>query len=273
MDQFAFAMAAMFGVPFGVVALLLLAYRLIPKAVWFSFAVQTVVTGLFLAALATPILVVKVDAQGEYFDGPEHLVGEAFGLPEEVTVNYQRDRTGRYGDCWRNAVNWRSDIEFASDAAFDAWLAQDGYRGRIVNQVAGYYGIEPERVTVEKGALDMRARDPKYELVDHHSAYSQNVRILEFYEPFVCTAIEQDDSGAITLRPCDPVSLAGDMGNQGRIIINPDARDRTLEGKIYYASGPHYCTNPVRRKVNALLGLPHPEGGKPNTNIGGILPL
>ena len=57
------------------------------------------------------------------------------------------------------------------------------------------------------------------------------------------------------------------------MIINPSAKKRRLEGRIYYAQGPAHCTNPLRRAVNNALGLPHPEGGKPNTNIGGAMPI
>lgn len=273
MDHFTFAVAAMFGVPFGVIALLLLAYRVVPKSIWFSFTGQAVVTGLFLAALATPILVVIKDSQGEYFEDKRELVRGAFALPVGVTVNHQRDRTLRLGDCWRNAVNWRSDVVFRADADFDRWYESESYRTALVEQIAGYFGVAQADIGIEEGALDLRAHDPRYELVDDHTGYSQNVRILEYYDPFVCAAIEKDEDGAISLRPCDPVALTADMGNAGRVIINPDRRDRTLEGKIYYAQGPHTCTNPVRRAVNGALGLEHPEGGEPNTQMGGILPI
>ena len=272
MEPFTFALIALFGVPFGAVALLALVYRLVPKQVWFSFPVQTVVTGVLLAALATPFLVATADAEGEYFEDEGELVRTAFALPSSSQVSHQRDRTLRLGDCWRHAVNWRSEVTFASPQAFDSWLAKDNYRAGVIEQIAQYYGIDVADITVLEGALDMRARDPKYELRKEIGSYSQNVRILEFYEPFVCTAIEQDAEGKLTLRPCDPLDLAGDMGNEGRVIINPDARDRTLEGSIYYGSGPHYCTNPVRRAVNDALGLDHPEGGKPNTRMASFLP-
>ena len=75
----------------------------------------------------------------------------------------------------------------------------------------------------------------------------------------------------MSLRPCDPVALKEDTGNAGKVIVNPSARDRTLEGRIYYAQGPSTCTNPLRRAVNDAMGWPHPEG-KPNTSIGGTLP-
>jgi hypothetical protein len=79
--------------------------------------------------------------------------------------------------------------------------------------------------------------------------------------------------GSITLRRCDPIAEGGDVGNAGQVILAPDAKKRTLEGRIYYASGPSYCTNPIRRAVNGALGLPHPEAGPPNTTISGPLPI
>ena len=272
MDQFVFAMIAMFGVPFGTFGLLVIAHPLVPKSIWYSFTAQTVITGLFLAALATPFLAAVYDSQGDYFEDEGELVRGAFALPVGASVDRQRDRTLRLGDCWRNAVNWRSQVTFRSDEEFDRWYADEGWRVSLVDQIADYFGVDAAQIAVSEGALDLRAYDPKYEVVDHHSAYSQNVKIVEFYEPFVCTAIERDGDGRLSLRACDPVALTTDTGNAGRVIINPSAKKRTLEGRIYYAQGPATCTNPLRRKVNAALGLPHPEGGEPNTQIGDILP-
>lgn len=273
MDQFTFALVAMFGVPFALIGLVMLAYRVIPKSIWFGPLVQTIATTAVLGAIGAPIAILMLDSQGEYFDDESELVSEAFALPQGSKVDRQRDRTLGLGDCWRNAVNWRSEVTFASPQTFDRWYAAQDYREPLVNQIAGYFGVTPENISIAEGALDMRDRDPGYDLSDARDSYSRNTRILEFYEPFVCAAIERDAAGNISLRRCDPVAQGADTGNGGWVIINPSARKRTLEGRIYYASGPSYCTNPLRRAVNNTLGLPHPEGGKPNTNIGGILPI
>jgi hypothetical protein len=273
MTQFVFALFAMFGVPAALIALVFLGHRLTPRRIWFSVPVQTVATLAVLGCIGVPVMIANFDSQGEYFEDETALVSQAFGLPAGVTVDRQKDRSLGLGDCWRNAVNWRSQVTFQPAAAFDQWYQSEGWRAGIVDQVASYYGQEPARISLAEGALDLRARDPKYQLVDDHKAYSQNVRILEFDEPFVCTAIEKGADGRLSLRPCDPVSLAGDGGNAGRVIINPSAKDRTLEGRIYYAQGPSTCTNPIRRAVNNVLGLPHPEGGEPNTSIGQSLPI
>lgn len=272
MDQFAFAMVSLFGVPAALIALVFLGYRVTPRRIWFSFPVQTVATLAVLGCIGVPVAIMIADGQGDYFDDVSELASGAFALPDGVTVNQQGDRTVRLGDCWRNAVNWRSNVEFGSAAAFDQWYAAEGWHTGIVDQVAGYYGVEPARISVAEGALDLRGRDPKYQLSQERGSYAQNTRILEFYEPFVCAAIDKDSKGRLSLRPCDPVSLAGDQGNAGRVIINPKVKDRTLEGQIYYAQGPSTCTNPVRRAANTALGLPHPEGGEPNTSMGGVLP-
>lgn len=273
MTGFMFAMVSFFVLPLAVIGLLILAHRLTPTAIWMSRPVQVLATLLFLASIAAPIAIVNIDSQGEYFDDETALVSQAFGLPAGVQIDRQGDRTLRLGDCWRNAANWRSEVAFPNAAAFDQWYADEGWRTGIVEQVAGYFGVEPARISVTQGALDLRTRDPKYQLVDDHTAYSQNVRILEFEEPFICAAIEKGADGRLTLRPCDPVALAGDSGNTGGVIVNPSAKNRTLEGRIYYASGPSYCSNLLRRAVNNALGLPHPEGAEPNTSIGGILPI
>lgn len=273
MDQFTFAIVALFGVPAALIALVFLGHRLMPRCIWFSLPVQTVATLVVLGCIGVPVAIVMVDGQGDYFDDVGDLVGGAFALPDGVTVNKQGDRTVRLGDCWRNAVNWRSDVEFGSEAAFDQWYAGEGWRRGIVDQIAGYYGVARARISVAEGALDLRARDPKYQLSQERGSYAQNTRILEFYERFVCTAIEKGADGGLSLRPCDPVALAGDGGNAGRVIVNPREKKRTLEGQIYYAQGPSTCTNPVRRAVNNALGLTHPEGGDPNTAIGSVLPM
>ncbi len=273
MTQFAFAMVSMFGVPAMIVALLIVAHRLTPAPVWKTLPVQTAATLAFLSCIGLPVLILNIDSQGDYFDDETALVSEAFGLPDGVTVDRQGDKTVRLGDCWRNAVNWRSDVTFPNAAAFDHWHASQSFQDGITRQVAGYFGQPPARVSVASGALDLLPRDPQYVLSDKSGSYQRNVRILEFYRPFVCAAIDRKADGSIALRRCDPIAEGGDVGNAGQVIVNPDATKRTLDGRIYYASGPSTCTNPVRRAVNTALGLPHPEGGAPNTQIGGSLPI
>ncbi|HSF11915.1 MAG TPA: hypothetical protein VLA50_03000 [Erythrobacter sp.] len=273
MTGFAFALVALFGVPAAIVALILLAHRLVPAAIWYSRPVQALSVLAFLSCIGLPIAIINADSQGDYFEDHIALVSEAFALPQGVTIDHQRDKTLRLGDCWRNAVNWRSDVAFGSPSAFDQWYADEGWRSGVVQQVAGYFGEELARIDVAPGALDLRMRDPKYQLSRGRDSHRQNARIAEFYEPFVCTAIEKDANGRVMLRPCDPIALTEDIGNAGRIIIKPKASKRWLEGRIYYAQGPSTCTNPVRRAVNNALGLPHPEGGEPNTSMGAVLPI
>lgn len=273
MTGFTFAILSLFGVPAAVLALIFLAHRLTPSAVWKTFPVQALATLAFLSCIGLPVLILTIDSQGDYFDNETVLVSEAFGLPPAVKVDRQGDKTVRLGDCWRNAVNWRSDVAFPNAAAFDRWYAAEGFRQGIKRQVADYFGQPPERVKVEPGAIDLHPRGPQYVLSDKNGSYDRNVRILEFYRPFVCTAIDRAADGSITLRRCDPTAEGGDPGNTGQVIVNPDPTKRTLKGRIYYASGPASCTNPLRRAVNAALGLPHPEGGPPNTQIGGVLPI
>jgi hypothetical protein len=272
MTQFAFAMIALFGVPAALLALVVLGYHLTPRPIWHSLPVQAAATLMVLGCIAAPVAIMMVDSQGDHYDDSTALVSEAFALPQGVTVDQQGDKTVRLGDCWRNAVNWRSEVAFGSAAAFDRWYAGEGWRTAMVAQIGDYFGQSPARIRVIEGALDLRARDPAYQLVDNRRAYQQNVRILEYAEPFVCTAIEKGADGGLTLRPCDPVALDHDSGNAGRLTIDPDSKQRKLKGHIFYAQGPARCTNPLRRAVNNALGLPHPEGGEPNTAIGAVLP-
>ncbi|MCM0000884.1 MAG: hypothetical protein NBV68_16010 [Erythrobacter sp.] len=273
MTQFAFTMFSMFGVPAMIVALLILAHRLTPARVWRTWPVQTVATLAFLGCIAAPVAIAQIDSQGDYFADETALVGEAFGLPAGVTVDHQRDKTVRLGDCWRNAVNWNSAVTFSDADTFYQWFYGKEYRQGIVAQVADYFGQPPARVSVAPGALDLLPRDPQYVLSDGRDSYDLNSRIVKYYKPFVCTAIERGDDGSIALRRCDPIAEGGDVGNAGQVILRPDAGKQTLEGRIYYARGPSICTNPLRRALNNALGLPHPEGVKPNIQIGGSLPI
>jgi len=273
MTGFTFALVALLGVPFTVLGLLVLAHRLTPAAIWQTRTVQALAVLGLISCIGLPVTIMQIDGQGEYFEDETVLVSDAFGLPGGVKVNRQSDKTLRLGDCWRNAVNWQSDVEFPNAAAFDRWLASQGFRQGISRQVAGYFGKTPDQVSVAPGALDLQMRDPHYVLSDQNGSYQRNVRILQFYRPFVCAAIDRAADGSISLRRCDPIAEGGDLGNAGQVIVNPDAAKRTLEGWIYYTSGPSYCTNPVRRAVNNALGLPHPEGEEANTGIGGALPF
>lgn len=273
MTQFAFAMFSLFGVPCAIVAVLLLAHRLTPPAIWQTRAVQAFATLALLACIGLPVAIMWIDSQGEFFDDETVLVRQAFGLPEGVMIERQGDKTLRLGDCWRNAVNWQADAVFDDPAAFDRWYAAAPYRDGIMKQVSNYFGQTPAQMSVAPGALDLHERGAQYVLSDKAGSYARNTRILDYYEPFVCAAIERGTDGSISLRRCDSVAERDDTGNAGRVIIRPNVKKRTLKGQIFYASGPSYCTNPLRRAVNGVLGLPHPEGGLPNTAINGALPI
>ena len=273
MTQFTFSLVALIGIPAAIIALIFLAHRLTPKAIWYSRPVQAVGVLAFLSCIGLPVAITMIDSQGDHFDDETALVSAAFGLPPGVTVDRQGDKTLRLGDCWRNAVLWRSEVAFPDAAAFDQWLASDAIRQGIVTQVADYFGQPPDRISIAPGALDLAPRDPRYVLSNERGSYERNTRILRFYQPFVCAAIDQAADGAITLRRCDPIAPGGDGGTAGQVIVAPEAKARKLGGVIYYAQGPASCTNPVRRAVNRALGLPHPEAGKPNTSMGGVLPV
>jgi hypothetical protein len=264
MSQQAFALLSLFGVPVAIIGLLLLAQRLTPPAIWKTFLVQTLATLAFVGCIAVPFAILRIDSQGKYFDDDAALVIPAFGLPQGVTIKRQGDKSLRLGDCWRNSVNWRSEVTFPNADAFYQWYYGKGFRQGIVDQVAGYFGHPSSQVRVAPGALDLQAREAQYALSNQPGSYERNVRILPFDRPFVCTAIERGKDGSISLRRCDPIAEGGDAGNAGQVILRPDVQKQTLEGRIYLASGPSYCTNPLRRAVNTALGLPHPAGAEPN---------
>jgi len=273
MTQITFAMVSMFGIPALIVGLLILAHKLTPAPVWKTWPVQAAATLAFLGCIGVPVLILRIDGQGEHYDNETALVSEAFALPAGVKVGRQGDKSLRLGDCWRNAVHWRSEVTFPNADAFYQWFYGKGYSQAIVAQVADYFGQSPAQVSIAPGALDLAPRLSQYELSRKAGSYDRNVRILKYMKPFVCTAIERGDDGSITLRRCDPVAEGGDPGNAGQVILRPDVSKQSLEGRIYYARGPYTCTNPVRRAVNGILGLPHPEGGAPNTAMGGGLPF
>lgn len=273
MTQFAFAMISLFGVPAMIVALLIVAHRLTSAPVWKTWPVQTAATLAFVGCIAVPVAIMQIDSQGDYFDDETALVSGAFGLPAGVSVDRQGDKTVRLGDCWSNAVNWNSAVTFSDADTFYQWFYGKGYRQGIVDQVAEYYGQPPARVSVAPGALDLLPRDPQYVLSRGRDSFELNSRIVKYYKPFVCTSIDRGDDGRISLRRCDPIAEGGDVGNAGQVILRPDAGKQTLEGRIYYSRGPSVCTNPLRRGLNNALGLPHPEGSEPSTEMASSLPI
>lgn len=262
MDGRTFALISLFGVPLIMVVVLLLAFKLTPPAIWRTWPVQLAATTWFIGMIAVPVSIMRIDSQGDFFDSSEELVAQTFALPGEVEIDQQGDRSGRLGDCWSNAVNWHSEVIFPSAASFDRWHSGEEFRSAIVRQIAAYYGTRPQDISIGMGALDLAPRDPAYTLSDEHGSYQSNVRILEYRHPFVCAAIERaSESGqAISLRRCDPIADPADTGSEGWVIVNPDPEKRIVDGRILFASGPSYCTNPVRRAVNRMLGLPHPRG-------------
>ena len=258
MDHLTFELLALFGLPAVMTAVLLLAYRLIPRSVWLLKTVQAFVAIWFIAIIAVPVTIMLVDSQGEYFDGSEELVQTAFALPAGVEVDYQRDRTVKLGDCWQNAVNWRSEARFLAARDFEFWLEDRPFQTSIVAQIEDYFGLP---VAVEDGALQLRGRDPKYRLSDELGSFQANKAILEFPEPFLCAAIERHPaSSGLVLRPCDPIARPFDKGSEGWVIVNPDRDENLVEGRIQYRRGPKTCINPIRRRINEFLGLPHPPG-------------
>lgn len=265
-------MLAWFGVPFAAIGLLMLAYRLMPLSVWKSWPVQTFVTLAFLAAIAAPIAITWIDAQGDYFDDRNDLVRGGLSTPVEAEVAKQRFNS--LGNCWSNGVNWNVKVDFGSAENLKGWYQREPWQQSLPDQISAYFGVPRGRVTIEEGALSPAMRDEKWIWDEQGRIPDWISRTYGYITPFVCTAIdgEAGQDGKITLRRCDPIALPKDTGNLGRVTITREDKPGILQGHIHYLGGPTYCTNPLRRGLNDLLGLPHPPA-EVDSNIGSAFQL
>ncbi|NVE94565.1 hypothetical protein [Altererythrobacter lutimaris] len=271
MTGFQFAMLAWFGVPIAIVGMLVLAYRLMPEKAWKSWPLQTVATLGFLSAIGVPVAITWIDAQGDYFDDRNHLVRGGLSTPPEAEVAHKR--FNKLGNCWSNAVNWSVEARFSSQEKLNSWFEQEPWKDSLVDQMSGYFDLPRDQITVEEGALSPAMRDAKWVWDEQGRIPDWISRTYRYITPFVCTAIdgETGPQGSLNLRRCDPIALPKDTGNLGRVTIMNQGQNGILEGHIHYLSGPSYCTNPLRRGLNGMLGLPHPEG-EVDSNIGGAIP-
>jgi hypothetical protein len=269
-----FSILSVLIVPFAMIILLALIGKFVPKKIVTSFPFQTFATVWFIGIFAVPISAIYFDAQDDFFEDRYALVRDGLGMPATVEVPSPGRFSGSLGDCWSNSVNWSLEATFPSDEQLELWFAQQSYREPLVKQISAYFDTPMDHITVLNGALDPREIDKKW-MSDINEPMREwwQYRRRSYFEPSVCLAIERpDETGeGLILRPCDPVVLPEDMGNMGRVILNRSGSSAVLAGEIYYATGPSYCTNPVRRAVNNALGLPHPEARRPDD--GSTLPL
>lgn len=280
MDIKQFTILSLLVVPFAMIILLALMGKFVPPRMAKSLPVQTFATLWFLGIFAVPISAIYFDAQGEFFEDRYALIRDGLGMPANVEVPSKRF-SGGLGECWSNSIDRDLDVKFASEKQLDTWFAQKAYRGPLVEQISAYFDTPIDQITVVEGALDPREIDKKW-MADINAPMREwwQYRRRSYFEPSVCVAIDRPDVDAdgggdvaegLILRPCDPVMLPEDMGNMGRVILNRTGNSAVLDGQIYYATGPSYCTNPVRRAVNKALGLPHPEARRPED--GSTFPL
>lgn len=268
MTGFQFAMLSVFGIPALIVGLLLLAHRVTPPHVWKSWPVQTVATILFLGVIAVPVAIIWLDSQGDYFEDRYSLVADGLGIPANAEVRHQRFNT--LGNCWSNGVNWSPDVTFSSVEALDRWFDSEAWHEPLPRQIAGYFDVPMESVAILDGALDRAERDEKYFWSKREDVPEWHGRIIGYTSPFVCTAIERDEAAdTLTLRRCDPIAQPIDTGSGGRVILRASGSPGKLIGHMNYLGGPPYCSNPLRRGLNRILGLPHPEG-EIDTNLPGF---
>ncbi|WP_394731079.1 hypothetical protein [Altererythrobacter sp. GH1-8] len=259
MTDFQFAMLAWFGVPIAIIGLVFLAHRLTPDRIWKSWPVQVIATAAVLSALVAPVAITWIDSQGDYFDDRIELVQGGLNTPPDAEIAPKR--FNHLGNCWSNGVSWAVEVDFGSQEKRDDWYEQQPWRESLVEQMAGYFDVPRDQITVEEGAFTPAMRDPKWVWDEQGPIPDWISRTYRYITPFVCTAIEGEagPQGSLTLRRCDPVVLPEDFGNLGRVTIMNQGRTGILEGYIQYRGGPPYCTNPLRRGLNNMLGLPHPE--------------
>ncbi|WP_017666032.1 hypothetical protein [Porphyrobacter sp. AAP82] len=216
-------------------------------------------TAAVLGAVGLPVATMVIDAQGAFFGDGRALIGAGLGVPEDIAIRGQKG--DRLGDCWSNQVRWSLDLDFGSPGRLDQWFDRAPWRGSLAAQIARYYDIPVEQVSIAPGALDQRVKN---------HAGAQNVPPARPGGPWstavdgerlVCAAIHERGGGrGLDLRPCDPAALAEDDGSKGWVLLRRGGVPGTLTGSVRYRGGPAYCTNPLRRSVNAVLGLPHPPG-------------
>lgn len=259
MDVNQFVILTMMIVPMVLVAIaVLLAKGLTPQELRRG-PMRITGTALVLGAIGVPVATMMIDSQGAFFDDGRALVGEGLGLPEDIAIRGQKG--DRLGDCWSNQVRWSLDVDFGSPERLDKWFERAPWRGPLVAQIARYYDTPVEKVSVAPGALDQRVKNHVLSESVPPSrpggAWSKEVH----GERLVCAAIyERGGTGGLDLRPCDPAALSDDDGSKGSVLLRRGGVPGTLAGSVNYLGGPSYCTNPLRRSVNAVLGLPHPPG-------------
>jgi hypothetical protein len=259
MDVKQFTIFAMLGLPLTMIVILALLGKFLPAHVLRRPLVQGLSTVIFFSAIGLPLAAMLIDGQGDYFEDRQALVGGGLGLPADVETPGQRG--GSLGDCWANQVNWRLDVKFGSDERVEAWFSREPWRNPLPAQIADYFSTPLSRVTIAADALDQRRMDPRWELGPDDPIPEWVYRRYGYIEPFVCVAIDgPGGEGGLILRPCDPIVLPEDIGSKGRVILRRGGVPGTLEGHNHYLGGTRYCTNPLRRALNGVLGLPHPPG-------------
>ncbi len=260
MDIKTFSILSTMIVPLAMIAVLALAGWLLPRRITKNPLFQSVVVVWLVGIIALPVSAIHFDAQGDFFDDRNALVREGLGMPAQVEVAHKK--YNNLGDCWSNSVDWSVEAKFPSQEDRDAWLESEAYREPLIDQISSYFDIPIDQINVRDGALNLAEMEPRWRNADVRDLDKRYIsRRYGHWQPFVCVAIERADPDAntLTLRRCDPVMLPEDNGNMGRVILNRQGKAKILEGHIFYASGPAYCSNPVRRAVNSALGLPHPE--------------
>ena len=126
---------------------------------------------------------------------------------------------------------------------------------RVVGYVAEYHGVRPADIEIAPGALDWRTPassdyDPDVLVTPQHYQLQRS--------PSICAAIDRTGD-TVRLRRCNPLRAKDDGGNAGHILAVDEHVFRQLRLSLVNEQPPPWCEYPVRRAVNAALGLPHPD--------------
>lgn len=194
--------------------------------------------------------------QSEHGGNAYQSLNRALGLPAgmELEVPWLGDDV-----CARDVRRYRQEQKFPSREAMSQWRAGNADLRRLMGYLSDYYGVEETAFDVRAGTFDWQRIDDRYDLQD--SGYWSPERFRYYRNELVCADIFPGRSGdkSYILAPCDPAARPERLGPLGRVAFVLDEKDGLYVADVDHMRASAFCTNPVRRRVNELLGLPHPD--------------
>ncbi|WP_265563429.1 hypothetical protein [Sphingomicrobium arenosum] len=127
--------------------------------------------------------------------------------------------------------------------------------GRLLAYLADYHDVSASGITIHPGALDWHRLGP-WDYDRDRPMYPR--RYTRITSDHVCASVNRSGDDVELIR-CNPVDDPNPRGSAGYVLaVHDDVRDRLDIELIHAKRAPYWCENPIRERVNALLGLPHP---------------